>query len=99
MKRTTLPASLCWMLLAAVLIVPSPAKAQTTYNAYVGGETKDQSVQADAFFPNEVWLFEGDSIKWTFARRMSPTPLPFLRRDKSVRWLLRRPDLHSPSRA
>ncbi|MGH9646491.1 MAG: cupredoxin domain-containing protein, partial [Bryobacteraceae bacterium] len=28
--------------------------------------TKDQSVQADAFFPNELWIFEGDSIKWTF---------------------------------
>jgi plastocyanin len=44
----------------------SPANAQTTYNASAGAETKDQSVQADGFFPNEVWLLEGDSIKWTF---------------------------------
>ncbi len=66
MKRILFPGSLCLMLLAAVLIVPAPAKAQTTYNASVGGETRDQSVQADAFLPNELWLFEGDSIKWTF---------------------------------
>jgi len=66
MKRILFPGSLCWMLLAAVLIVPPAAKASTTYNANVGGETKDQSVQANAFLPNELWLFEGDSIKWTF---------------------------------
>jgi plastocyanin len=66
MKRILFPGSLCLMWLAALLIVPSPAKAQTTYNAYVGGETRDQSVQADTFFPNELWVFEGDSIKWTF---------------------------------
>jgi plastocyanin len=66
MKRILFPGSLCWMLLAAVFFIASPAKAQSTYNAYVGGETKDQGVQADAFFPNEVWLLEGDSIKWTF---------------------------------
>ncbi len=66
MKRIFFPASLCLTLLAAVLFVPSPAKAQKTYNANAGGETKDQSVQADAFFPNELWLLEGDSIKWTF---------------------------------
>src|SRR6202142_2117486 len=66
MKRILFPDSLCWMLLAAVLILPPAAKASTTYNANVGGETKDQSVQADAFLPNELWLFEGDSIKWTF---------------------------------
>jgi len=67
MKRIFFPASLCCVLLGAVFLVTSPAKAQTTYNAYAGGETKDQSVQADAFFPNELWLLEGDSIKWTFA--------------------------------
>ncbi len=66
MKRILFPGSFCWMLLAAVFIIPSLAKAQTTYNANVGGETKDQSVQADAFFPNELWILEGDSIKWTF---------------------------------
>src|SRR5579872_3283266 len=66
MKRILFPASLCSALLATILMVPSPAKAQTTYNASAGAETKDQSVQANGFFPNEVWLLEGDSIKWTF---------------------------------
>lgn len=66
MKRILFPASLCLSLFATILIVSSPVKAQTTYNANAGAETKDQSVQADGFFPNEVWLMEGDSIKWTF---------------------------------
>ena len=63
----TLPftGSVCLLLLGAFTPV-SPAKAQTTYYANVGGETPDQSVQADAFLPNELWLFEGDSIQWTF---------------------------------
>jgi plastocyanin len=67
MKRYLFPGSLCGLLLAAIMIVPSPAKAATTYNANVGAETRDQGVQADAFLPNELWIFEGDSIKWTFA--------------------------------
>jgi plastocyanin len=50
----------------AAWFIPQHAKAQTTYNASVGAETQDQSVQADAFFPNELWLLDGDSIKWTF---------------------------------
>ncbi len=78
MKRTTRPVSLCWMLLAAVFLLPSQARSQTTYNVNVGGETKDQSVQADAFFPNEVWLFEGDSIKWTFAPVNEPHTVTLL---------------------
>ena len=78
MKHNLFPGSLCWMLLAAVLIVPPGAKASTTYNAYAGGETKDQSVQADAFFPNELWLFEGDSITWTFVPKNESHTVTFL---------------------
>ncbi len=78
MKHILFPASLCGMLLAAVLIVPSPAKASTTYNANVGGETKDQSVQATGFFPNELWIFEGDSIKWTFVPKNEIHTVTFL---------------------
>src|SRR5579863_3632582 len=78
MKRISIPGSLCSMLIAAALILPSPAKAQTTYNAYVGGETKDQAVQANAFLPNEVWLFEGDSIKWTFVPKNEPHTVTLL---------------------
>ncbi|MGD0906610.1 MAG: hypothetical protein ABSA96_03445 [Candidatus Acidiferrales bacterium] len=78
MKRIPFPGSLCWILTAAILSVSSAAKAATTYNAYVGGETKDQSVQADAFFPNELWLFEGDSIKWTFVPVNEPHTVTLL---------------------
>jgi plastocyanin len=67
MKRILFPGSLCLLFATAVLMIASPAKAQTTYNASVGAETPDQAVQADAFLPNELWLLEGDSIKWTFA--------------------------------
>ncbi len=77
MKRILFPGSLCLMLLAAMTIPPA-AKASTTYNAYVGGETKDQSVQADAFFPNELWLIEGDSITWTFVPKNEPHTVSFL---------------------
>jgi len=66
MKRNLFPGSFCLMLLAAAFFLASPAKAQSTYNANVGGETRDQSVQADAFFPNELTILEGDSIQWTF---------------------------------
>jgi plastocyanin len=78
MKHILFPGSLRLVLIAAALIVASPAKAQTTYTAYAGGETKDQSVQADAFLPNELWLFEGDSIKWVFAPKNEPHTVTFL---------------------
>jgi len=78
MKRILFPGSLCWMLVAAVFFVASPAKAQKTYNSYVGGETKDQSVQGDAFFPNELWILEGDSIKWTFVPKNEPHTVTLL---------------------
>lgn len=78
MKRILIPGSLCSMLIAAALILPSSAKAQTTYNAYVGGETKNQAVQANAFLPNELWLFEGDSIKWTFVPKNEPHTVTLL---------------------
>src|SRR5579863_5234048 len=78
MKHILFPASLCGMLLAALFIVASPAKASTIYNANVGGETQDQSVQANGFFPNELWIFEGDSIKWTFVPKNEIHTVTFL---------------------
>ena len=72
MKRTTQFRSVCafalWALAVTIFFAPSSAKAQAgdTYTANAGAETTDQSVQADGFFPNELWILEGDSIKWTF---------------------------------
>jgi len=79
MKRILFPVSLCLTVLATILMVSSPVKAQTTYNANVGAETKDQSVQADAFLPNELWLLEGDSIKWRFVPKNEIHTVTFLK--------------------
>ena len=61
------------MLVLAVFMIPQTAKAApapacggTLWNANAGAETKDQAVQADGFFPNEVWIAQNDCIQWTF---------------------------------
>jgi plastocyanin len=68
MKRVTMTflSITGWFLLGEMIMSSQVAKA-TTYNAKVGAETSDESVQADGFFPNELWILEGDSITWTFA--------------------------------
>ena len=55
-----------WFLLGEIMMAPGVAKGATTYRAKVGAETPSESVEADAFFPNELWILEGDSITWTF---------------------------------
>ena len=55
-----------WMLVIAVLHLPSVAHAQVLWQGRVGAETQDQATQADAFLPNELWIMEGDSVTWTF---------------------------------
>jgi plastocyanin len=61
-----------------MLAVPLAAKAQTTYNASVGAEAKDESVQANAFCPNELWVFQNDSVKWTFVPKNEIHTVTFL---------------------
>jgi plastocyanin len=78
MKKILFPGSLFALLFTVILMLPSPARAQKTYNAYAGGETPDESIQADAFLPNELWLFEGDSIKWTFVPKNEPHTVTLL---------------------
>jgi plastocyanin len=67
-----------YLLALAFAFVPMSAKAQGTYNAYAGAETKDQSVQADAFFPNELWVKVGESITWTFVPKNEVHTVTFL---------------------
>src|SRR5579863_1707623 len=62
----------------AVVAVMSAAKAGTTYVANVGAETPDQGVQADAFFPNELWLLAGDSIQFNFVPKNEIHTVTFL---------------------
>jgi plastocyanin len=68
----------CWMLLLAFLIVPKAANAQESWNANVGAESKDQAKQADAFLPNEIWVYAGDSITWKFAPKNEIHTVTFL---------------------
>ena len=71
---TLIPSSLRWLALFAVLIVPpllwgiASASATTpqTWFATVGAQSPDEGRQALAFFPNELWIHAGDSIKWTW---------------------------------
>ena len=68
----------CVFTMAAAMVSPA-AKAQgVTYSANVGAETKDQGVQADGFFPNELWLLENDSITWTFVPKNEPHTVTLL---------------------
>jgi plastocyanin len=39
--------------------------AQQTWQAKLGGQSKDMAKQAAAFLPNELWIHAGDSINWT----------------------------------
>lgn len=57
----------CCMLALAVLIATQavPAAAQDAH-AIVGAQSADKGKQALAFFPNELWVHAGDSVKWTF---------------------------------
>jgi plastocyanin len=51
---------------AGLLTFPSGASAQQTWHVQVGAESKSQALQADAFLPNEIWIYAGDSIEFTF---------------------------------
>jgi plastocyanin len=68
MKRVSLWSIVGWLPLVAAT-GQQVAKAATTYHANVGAEVPDQSVEALGFFPNELWILEGDSIQWTFVTK------------------------------
>jgi plastocyanin len=57
---------------------PQPAKAQRTWYASVGAETRDKAGQADAFLPNEVWINAGDSIQWNWQPKNEPHTVTLL---------------------
>jgi plastocyanin len=56
----------CGCALLITLILPRWAMADT-WQLQVGAQNGDESHQALAFLPNEVWIHAGDSITWTFA--------------------------------
>jgi plastocyanin len=56
------------LILAGGLAMSAPASgAQQTWHVEVGAESHDPAQQVDAFLPNEIWIYAGDSIKFTFS--------------------------------
>lgn len=81
MKNMRFSGPVCFfasLLAAALLVGTSAASAQQTWYANAGAETQDQAVQADGFFPNELWVIAGDSIQWTFAPKNEIHTVTFL---------------------
>jgi plastocyanin len=71
-----------WVLVMVVLFAaPMVLKAQ--WHANVGAENQSQSRQADAFLPNEMWIYAGDSITWTFRPINEPHTVTFLAQSSS----------------
>jgi plastocyanin len=54
-------------LASGLLASASAAGAQQAWHVQVGAEGHDQAKQVDAFLPNEIWIYAGDSIKFTFS--------------------------------
>jgi plastocyanin len=52
---------------AVIILSAASAKLQAKeWNAVAGAESPDRGSQALAFLPNEMWIYTGDSIRWTF---------------------------------
>lgn len=66
------------LLVATLLASSSTLAAQQTWYANAGAETQNQAVQADGFFPNEMWILAGDSVQWTFAPKNEIHTVTFL---------------------
>jgi plastocyanin len=66
------------LLLAFLIGVPQTAKASQTWNLKVGAESRDEANQAVAFLPNEIWIYAGDSIQWTWQPKNFPHTVTFL---------------------
>ncbi len=54
-------------LTTGLLVSALAASAQQTWHVQVGAESHDQAKRADAFLPNEIWIYAGDSIRFTFS--------------------------------
>jgi plastocyanin len=60
--------SVFFALTLAALVMSAPAAdAQQMWHVQVGAESHGPGQQVDAFLPNEIWIYAGDSIKFTFS--------------------------------
>jgi len=66
-RRNLFPVLFGLVLAAGLPASALPASAQQTWHVQVGSESHDQTKQVDAFLPNEIWIYAGDSIKFTFS--------------------------------
>src|ERR1700686_352789 len=44
----------------------NPMAQAKEWQVTAGAESADRGSQALAFLPNELWIYTGDSIRWTF---------------------------------
>jgi len=66
------------MLLLIFLVTPHPARAWQ-WSLKVGAESPGGAKQADAFLPNEIWIYSGDSIQWTWQPKYEPHTVTLLK--------------------
>jgi plastocyanin len=59
-------ASRCLSMLAVLIASQAVPAAADQAQALVGAQSRDLGKQALAFLPNELWVYVGDSITWTF---------------------------------
>jgi plastocyanin len=67
-------------------VITRPVSA-TQWRAWVGTQSRDMGSQVQAFLPNEMWIYAGDSVRWTlasteihtvtFLTATQPRPTPF----------------------
>lgn len=57
------------MLVGGMLMLAAAAGAQHRWHIQVGAESHNPAKHADAFLPNEIWIYAGDSIKFTFSAK------------------------------
>jgi len=67
-----------FLLLAVLIGGAETASAQQTWYLKVGAESHSAANQADAFLPNEIWIYAGDSIQWTWQPKNEPHTVSFL---------------------
>jgi plastocyanin len=67
-----------FLVVAGLLTFPSAASAQQIWKVQVGAESRNEAKQADAFLPNEIWIYAGDSITFKFDPKHEVHTVTFL---------------------
>jgi plastocyanin len=47
-------------------LAPRPLQAAVAWQATVGAQSRDEGIQLNEFFPDELWVDAGDSVRWTW---------------------------------